>query len=148
MRLGSVTYVLMEVHAILFLLSLRVVDHLLFFLVLDALDKIGKRGRSGMHLFLIGGFHFALALYLLLRALSHRLSVRGQPLIMRCKSLPVRLNQNRIIRSLIFSPVVKAERLAAEGRDSWLGSHLDEGALLVLLLLDVTIFEDLLPGLR
>ena len=54
MRLGSVTYVLIEVHAILFLLPLWVVGHLLFFLVLDAMDKIGKRGRSGLHIILFG----------------------------------------------------------------------------------------------
>ena len=112
------------------------------------MNKIGKSGRSGLHLVLFGGFHFALALYFSLRALRHRLSVRSQPLIVRCKSLPVRwLNQNRIIRIIFFSPVVEAERLAAESRDGWLGSHLDEGALLVLLLLDVTIFENLLSGL-
>ena len=90
MRCGSVTYVLIEVHAILFLLPLWVVGHLLFFLVLDAMDKIGKRGRCGMHLVLFGSLHVALALYLSLSGLSHRPSVRSQPLIVRCKSLPVR----------------------------------------------------------
>ena len=90
MRCASVTYVLIEVHAVLFLLPLWVVDHLLFFLVLDAMDKIGKRGRSGLHLVLFGSFHIALAIYYSLCALSHRLSVRSQPLIVRCKSLPIR----------------------------------------------------------
>ena len=58
---------------------------------------------------------------------------------MRCKGIPVSLlDQNRIILTLFFSPVVEAERLGAEGCNWWLRSHLDEGTLLILLLLLLT----------
>ena len=60
----SVTYVLIEVHAVLFLLPLWNVDDLMFFLKFDALDKIGKRGRRGLHIILFG-------LYFSFRAFGH-----------------------------------------------------------------------------
>ena len=66
------TYVLIEVNAVLFRLSRWHVHCLVFFLVSDALDKIGKRGRSGLHIILFGS-HLVVtsAFYFSFRAFCH-----------------------------------------------------------------------------
>ena len=89
LKLFPVTYILVEVHAILFLLPLGHYLFLYFFLVLDALNEVGQSGRSGMEI-VLAGLHIVSTLDFPLGALRHRLSVRSQPLIVRCKSLPVR----------------------------------------------------------
>ena len=70
--ISVVTYVLVEVNAVLFRLSRWHVHCLVFFLVSDALDKIGERGRSGLHIILFGShLVVAFAFYSSFRAFGH-----------------------------------------------------------------------------
>ena len=136
---------MIEVHAILFLLPLGHYLLLYFFLVLDALNEVGQSGRSGMEI-VLAGLHIVSTLDFPLGALRHRLSIRGQSLVMRRKVVPLsRLDQNRIICILFLSAVIEANGFAAEGGGRGLGAHRDECTLLVWLLPGEAIVEDLLP---
>lgn len=143
-----VTYILIQVHAVLFGLPHRHCLLLLFFLVPDALDEIGKRGRSGMHV-VLACWHVARSFLFPFRAFGQRLSICGQSLIMRCKIVPVnRLDQDWIICNFLIATVIEANGFVAKCRRGRLRAHRDKGTLLVRLgrLPGEAIVEDLLPS--
>ena len=130
------TYILMEIYAVLLRLPLRHIIHCLqVLLVLDAMDEAVECGGSASQFFALGHLHLRgikvfLVIVTTIGALFHCLTIRRQTLVMGSEVVPVSGLDKNMIASTIVA-IVKTEGFIAEISDIWFLTHLDEGTLLM-----------------